>query len=202
LIAHLADIELPAIAANTSDRFAKEPAIAVLLKRWDGLRHQAAYLDQLAESQLSPAEDKLRNELLKLDRDVMKYSRPKNAYARFSQEDFDRRFGQRPASLVRSLDRYERAHRTIYVYDYYDRAPIYQDFLWWDLMTDGRINGSAIPDVQEFHESHPDYSYDRDRFLDDEAVAAAAIADADSGADALQCGPDSDPSDTSFSDPS
>jgi hypothetical protein len=45
-------------------------------------------------------------------------------------------------------------------------------------MTDGRLDGDFIPEVATFRQSHPDYRYQRDA-SDDDALAAAATAEAD-----------------------
>src|SRR5262249_12429139 len=34
--------------------------------------------------------------------------------------------------------------------------------LWWDLMTRGRYDGSYIPEVQTYHQTHPEYEFNPD----------------------------------------
>ena len=203
LLAYLGDMDAAAIA----DRLKDEPDLQGALKRWDGLRHKVEYLDQLSEKQLGETEQKIWKEQQKLERDVMKYSRPKNQNARFPAGDFERRFQDRPRHYWSSMDRYERAYDTIYVYDRYERASLVENFLWWDLMTGGRINGRFIPAVDDHYRSYPDYHFDRSAFSDDrtfdrtfdgdhqeDAAAAASIAGEGAGQslpdDAIMSTPD------------
>ena len=178
---YLQDLEAPAIAERLKD----EPDLQSLLKRWDGLRHKLGYLDELSQKQLDETEQKIRSEQQKLERDVMKYSRPKNQDARFPAGDFERRFQDRPRSFWTSINRYERSYDTVYGYDGYERASLVESFLWWDLMTDGRIHGRYISDVERHYQTYPHYHYERSMFddrddrRDRDDLAAAAVAGAD-----------------------
>jgi hypothetical protein len=68
------------------------------------------------------------------------------------------------------------------VYDDWSRARAYDDFVWWYLMTDGRVPGHYIPEVAVFEQHHPEWAQglpatDHDDW--DDSAAAAAIASAD-----------------------
>ncbi len=177
LARHLGDLDLSALGP----RFAPYADLDLLAKRCWGLRQQIVYADRLAEKHLdAPAAD-LRAAIAKLDRDVTKYSRPKNQWASIPGEVFERRFQSRAPRFQKSWQHYQRAHGAVYGFHGYDRGSLASDFLWWDLMTDGRVDGDFIPEVQAFRRQNPDYQYQRP--LDDDPAAdiaaAAAVADLD-----------------------
>lgn len=167
-------LESPEIVA---ERLSGEGDLEVLLKTGVGLRKKRDYLGQLALTQLSEPAARIEEALAKLDRDIAKYSRPKRAGERFEAQAFERRFRDRSESFGKSLRRYDSASGAIHSFDDYGRASLTGDFLWWDLMTDGRIDGNFIPEVEGFRESHPDYTWRSESFDDDRAAAAAADAD-------------------------
>jgi hypothetical protein len=161
------------------NRLTGSPDLELLLKTWSGLAHKLDYLDRLADSQLMPLENTLRDELGKLRSDMVKYSRPKKAWTQFDPDKFQRRFGpERAARWRKRRTRYDTTYDTVWAFDRYDRASFVEDFLWWDLMTDGRLDGDFIPEVVHFRQSHPSYTYQRDT-SDDDARAAFAAAEAD-----------------------
>lgn len=150
--------------------------VELLAKKFFGMAHQRDYLAKLAEAQLLPMQRRLMEEDTKLARDQIKYQRPKKAYTRFPEDKFRKRFYGRNVKFRKFRDRYRRTHETVYTFDSWDRGRLVGDFLWWDVVTDGRLDGDFIPEVSEFRRSHPDYRYERD-FHDQDA--AAAVADVD-----------------------
>ncbi len=178
LTRHLSDVDVGALG----ERFAQAPHVEVLAKRVAGLSQQIVYLDRLAQKNLDEPEAELRRALQKVDRTISKYSRPKHqssyvegaAVARLSQSYAER--------YQRSSQRFQKQYNRVYVFEDYDRGRLATDFLWWDLMTDGRIDGNFMPEVRTFHERHPDYHYERWQDADDhdDAVAAAAALGQDS----------------------
>lgn len=161
------------------ERLAQDPEIELLAKAWAGLRKQAFYMAQLRVHKLDEPEGSLEKELAKLRRKQLKYRRPKHAYTRFSASDFQRQFKDRRPRFQKHWKRYDRAYSSVWRFDRYDRGALRDDFLWWDLMTDGRVRGDFIPEVHRFHQAHPSYRYERPGGDDDEALAAAAVAGAD-----------------------
>jgi hypothetical protein len=170
---YLTDLGPTALA----DRLEREPELLLLTKRMSGLKHQIDYLDQIA-GQVETMRQALLEERSKVGRERYKWSRPKHAWMTFDPEASDKRFRLRPAKMRQRRERFWATYDTVSGFDRYDRARLVEDFLWWDLMTDGRIDGDFIPEVRAFHTHHPDYRYDRiDRDLfDDRADAAAAAA--------------------------
>ncbi|MDX1932971.1 MAG: hypothetical protein SFU56_10230 [Capsulimonadales bacterium] len=129
----------------------------------DGMEHQIRYLDDLSVkvrqdlSQLAQRANRLEDEQQRYASDRYRYRNK-----RFSQEQFDKRFDRRRIERYDVLyNRYNRAGTTIYVFDDYYRASPLEEFLWWDVMTDGRIDGNFIPEVQEYRAMNPGYVYER-----------------------------------------
>lgn len=159
---------------------AGDPHVELLAKKALGLVHQRDYHAALADRQLQPMLRRLREEDAKLARDQVKYMRPKKAWTRFPAAKFEKRFHGRHVKFTKFRDRYRRTHETVYTFDDYGRGRFVEDFLWWDVVTDGRFDGDFIPEVSRFRQEHPGYRYERD--LDDRD-AATAVADADRFAD-------------------
>ena len=60
-------------------------------------------------------------------------------------------------------------------FDRYSRASFATNFLWWDVMTDGRLDGDFIPEVQKHRSVHGGRSRSS-RDDDFESAAAAVVA--------------------------
>jgi len=170
---HLSEIDL----AILGERFAQAPHVEILAKRVAGLGQKLHYLDRIAEKNLHEPEAALRKQQQKMGRDIAKYSRPKHAYTVIPVHVAEKRSVSFWDRHRRSQERFEKHYGRVYAFDAWDRGRLAQDFLWWDLMTDGRIDGDFIPEVHDFHQRYPDarpsYGYDRD---DHGMHAAAAVA--------------------------
>ena len=159
--------------ARLAPRLKADPALELLAVRFDGLSRQREYLGELA-GQHAIALGALSEDLAKAQRAAAKWRRPKSAYKPVTEEQLAKLRQRRDERHRKRLARVGRGHATVFGFAAYDRGSLAADFLWWDLMTDGRIDGSFVPGVQRFHEQHPEYRYERhDR---DEAEAAAAVA--------------------------
>jgi hypothetical protein len=160
-----------------SESLAAYPAFTILTKKWSGLSHQLKYLDAVKEKEIDPARQRIDGEMDKLQKDIVKYNRPKKAFTAFPPEVFQKRFDpQRVEKLRHRIRRVEKTHTTVYHFNRYDRGSFASDFLWWDLMTDGRLDGNFIPEVRTFHETRPNYQYERSTAFDDNDLASAAAA--------------------------
>ncbi|MBL7999602.1 MAG: hypothetical protein JNL32_13320 [Candidatus Kapabacteria bacterium] len=135
-----------------------------IIKRYaviDGMKHQDEYLGNLNVkinadiASLNDKAAKLRDEKLRYENDRYKF-RNKS----FTDEQFGKRFGNN--RYANSYDRYNRMGETIYVFNDYNRASPFTEFLWWDVMTDGRLDGNFIPEVSSYRDANPDYRYERD----------------------------------------
>lgn len=134
----------------------------------DGVSHQTRYLDatsQRVENDLATLLDRagrLREEERRYRGDRHRY---RNKW--FTDEQFAKRFG-RTARYGPLADRYDRVSDTIVVFDRYDRYDPVGDMLWWDLITDGRIDGDFIPEVAQWRQQHPDAVWDAPPDPDDD----------------------------------
>jgi hypothetical protein len=147
-------------------RLASVPELEILTKRLFGLDAKLAYFVRLADLQLAPLEREIQAAKTRAAYEAQKYRRPKNAYRAYPRADFERRFRPRRERYQKGWQRYQRASDMVYGFDRYDRADFASDLLWWDLMTDGRIDGDFLPEVQAFRREHPDYRYDRSGWSD------------------------------------
>lgn len=171
---HLADLPDEAHA----DLLAALPQVAVTVQKWSGLSHQVKYLEAMEQQQIDPALARVEGDIGKLQKDVLKYSRPKNSGVRFAPADFQRRFDRsRIEKLEHRVGRMEWGHNRVVVFDRYDRGSLASDFLWWDLMTDGKLDGDFIPEVRHFHDVRESQGFSRTvRYQDDDDLAAASAA--------------------------
>ncbi|UQA63048.1 hypothetical protein [Polyangium aurulentum] len=172
LARHLSEIDLSALG----ERLAKAPHVEILAKRVVGLSQQIVYLDRLAQKHLDEPESALRGALGKIERTIAKYSRPKYHGAQVEGAAVERLSHGFSDRYQRIGQRFEKQYNRVYVFHDYDRGSLATDFLWWDLMTDGRIDGNFIPEVRSFHERNPGYHYERWRDADDDHDDAAAAA--------------------------
>lgn len=125
------------------------PAAEQVFKRIAGLKKKHEYLASLAENQVKSPLSELKAMEQKLRHERNKLLRPKNSGRRWAQADYQRRFGNDRVSKWQK--RRERIHNTrthIVEYHHYDRWDPYGDFLWWDLMSDGQLDGNFIDEVR------------------------------------------------------
>lgn len=171
LAAHLSAGGVAVLAGRTL------PAdVALLVKTVLGLEKKLEYLAQLATTALDQPFLELRTQREKLEHDAVKYARPKRAGTIFSAEEFQHRFRDRSAGWARRRQRYDRTVQAIAGFEDYGRARFADDFLWWDLMTDGRLDGDFVPEVAQHRADHPGYRWERTH---DDTWAAAAAAGRD-----------------------
>ncbi len=79
---------------------------------------------------------------------------PKKQGFRMTQEEFDRRFRDRNDAWNKRWQRYDTTRSQIIVYERYDTYDPVADVIWWDIMTDGRLDGNFIPEVHHHHDVH------------------------------------------------
>ena len=133
---------------------AERPDSVGLIKRLHGVEKKMEYLDELARRYLHAEREQLIAAINKLTAKIEKYSRPKNAYALIPVEDANS-WLRSPSKLASRRARYRESYDRVYEFDRYDFYDYARDMLWWDLMTDGRIDGDFIPEVQTWRAEHP-----------------------------------------------
>ncbi|MFZ1573128.1 MAG: hypothetical protein IPP08_08680 [Chlorobiota bacterium] len=151
--------------SNSSDKTSKEefvkfyPDSELIFTTLDGLNHQSDYLNELNNKIMNDREillqksNKLADEANRYQSNPEKYSNKS-----FDRDKFHQRFNRDKSRYTNLNSRYHNAGNQIYEFNDYGRASLLQDFLWYDLMTDGRLDGNFIPQVQEYYNYHPDYN--------------------------------------------
>ena len=193
---YLRDIDLVAIG----DRLAREPQIDGMAKRYLGLSKQTSYLRDSGQHLLKNTVAPVEQTISSLDREIVKYQRPKLAYTALPAERMSRlqQMVLRNTKSRQQSERYRQTSVVVYSFDDYRYGRLDDDFLWWDLMahsysqryeTPTKIYGNFIPEVADFRASHPDYRYQSSSSLDllDDAesrAAAASLSQQDDGSSA------------------
>lgn len=134
---------------------AASPEVVGVIKRVHGMEKKIEYLDELTRRYLHAEREQLIAAITKLNTKVEKYSRPKHAYSLIPVEEANRWLKGPTEKLGSRRDRFRESYRRVYEFDRYDVYDYARDMLWWDLMTDGRIDGDFIPEVQAWREQHP-----------------------------------------------
>lgn len=177
-------------ASLVSARLTAYPAIRLLFLRASGTAAKIAYLDGVERKNADEIQRELAAERAKVEAIELRTRRrwapmPADKYARFAVD--------RSPRYEKRWQRIGKVYQTVYTYDRWDRGRYYDDLLWWDLMTRGRYDGSYLPEVAYFHQSHPTYVFDPDyKSLAADQGARDEGLDADADADAAAAGADWD----------
>lgn len=145
------------------DSLPNPDALRSRLNEISGMSAQTEYLDGL-RTQVERESATIAERAEKLRQERNRYAENRHRYRnkQFSDDQWNKRFGgHRTARYEPIYGRYQRASDTVYVFHDYNRASGLDDFLWWDVMTDGRMDGNFIPEVREWRDHNPDYRYER-----------------------------------------
>lgn len=174
----------------------REPPTRLIFLRASGLRAKVSYLDGLFQANVGKMSMELRERHAKLTKIEAAYARrPRTMPA----DQFAKAFVDKRPKYHARFQKYAKGYHRVQSFDRFHAGRGVEQLLWWDVMTDGRLDGSFLPDVSRFRETHPDYSYhrpDRSFFKEpkedelavpdydepppsDEAVAAATDAGSD-----------------------
>jgi hypothetical protein len=151
------DFVRPLADADLLGLFAKDADLALCAKRVLGLRAKQQYLRRMVDEDVVPSIGAVTEMRGKFERDVAKLSRPKNAGRTFSHAELTRRQpGDRPAKWRKRRERWSTMRTQIVSFHHYDRFDPVADILWWDLMTDGELDGDFVPEVRArgMHDHH------------------------------------------------
>ncbi|MES2463456.1 MAG: hypothetical protein V4671_23020 [Armatimonadota bacterium] len=149
---------------NLIDQLGFPETLQGRIREIDGMEHQVEYMQSLRvqieqdAAQVQERAAKLRDERDRYNANLYRYRNKQ-----FTNDQFEKRF-RRDARYGKLYTRYERTGNTVYVFNDYNRTSGLEDFLWWDVMTDGRLDGNFIPEVQEYVAANPNYQYDRSVF--------------------------------------
>jgi len=151
------------------------PAADLAYRRVVGLKKKQEYLRALAEQQVKAPLADLSAMQAKLYADRTKMLRPKNRTRTWTEEEYRRRFqNDRAEKWQKRRERVNESRTHIVEYHHYDRWTPGSDILWWDLMSDGRLDGNFIDEVRTrpHHQSFAstndsvDVDHSRDSFAD------------------------------------
>lgn len=176
LVEHLLTMEPKWIAP----RLQADPEVHALYLRASGILAKGKYLEAMVQEHTGSLKQQLAPQIQKIDRDIAKFSRPKHYHAWWPRDVIDRRVRSRRDRFHKQQQKFGQHYTTVYVYDDWNRARGYDDFVWWYLMTDNRWSGSYIPEVAAFERSHPEWQHHVPEPTYDDSDAAAAIATSDS----------------------
>jgi hypothetical protein len=118
-----------------------------------------AYLDSIHANNVKELERELATLKQKLDNIETK---TRKRWAPMPADKYQKLAVDPRPRYEKRWQRWGKTYQTVYVYDRWDRARYYDDLLWWDLMTRGRYDGSYVPEVQTYHQTHPEYQFDPD----------------------------------------
>jgi hypothetical protein len=135
-------------AALTS-LMAADPAADLAVKRILGVKKKKTYLGALESEQIKASLRDLGTMKGKLARTRTKLGRPKNRSATYTVAAAERMVGaDRSDRWHKRRQRIDEARTRIVEFHHYDRWNPVSDLLWWDVMTDGRLDGDFIPEVR------------------------------------------------------
>ena len=165
-------------------RLAAEPNLRVMALRAAGLGAKLGYLDGLHREKVGRMVQDLHTTDAKMAQVEARYRRkPVNMRG----DEFERKFVDRAPRYQKSFDRYRSLSSRIYAFDRWHTAPTFSDYLWWDVMMRGRVDGTFLPEVSGYYRAHPGYRYvapvARERGDDVDTDVDAAATAASSGAD-------------------
>lgn len=150
--------------AELGRMFAHDEELRIAAARVGGSQAKRAYLEQLLKELIDASLTDLRAALAKNARSMDKLRRPKNAHRSWTGSEFGTLMnGARKTSWAKRRQRIQDARTHIVSFHHYDRWSPATDFLWWDAISDGRIDGDFIPEVRDrdVHHHHHDHAHDR-----------------------------------------
>jgi len=148
---------LSADTSLVSQRLAPFNALRILFLRASGLTAKLSYLDGIQRATVDEMQKDLVAQKQKLDTIEQ---RTRRRWAPMPYDKYQKLADDRRPRYEKRWQRYDKVYTTVYTFDRWDRGRRFEDLLWWDLMTRGRYDGSYIHEVHQFHQTHPDYSFD------------------------------------------
>lgn len=142
-----------------------DEAATLAYKRVVGIGKKQHYLEALNSEQIKASIAELDASEEKLRRNLRKLLRSKYDLQTFSPGEVQRMAGpERTAKWQKRRKHYEETRSTVVEFHHYDRYDPLRDWLWWDVMSDGRLDGNFISEVREHGPSS--YSHHRHNDVD------------------------------------
>lgn len=137
------------------------PDVDLAWRRIAGLKKKKEYLAALAAEQVKAPLAELQAFRTKLVADANKLQRPKNASRVWGAADWERRFGNdRVPKWQKRRERIQYTRQHIVEFHHYDRWNPVGDLLWWDVMSDGQLDGNFISEVRARPHHHVHHHHD------------------------------------------
>jgi len=157
------------------------PAAHTAMLRITGIEKKGEYLGALENQQIRTALRELGQQEQKLMRTRAKLLRPKNANRRWDSNEARRMVGQsRRERWDKRHQRWSETRTQIVQFNDYHHYNPAADLLWWDVMTDGRLDGDFIPEVHArgprtdvHHHHHHHHERERDSWRDSQTFDAS-----------------------------
>ena len=155
----------PLADADVAALLLQSPTIDLAWRRIAGLRKKQEYLQALAAEQVVGPLGEIKALRTKLVADTNKLMRPKNVARYWPATDWDRRFqNDRAPKWQKRRERIQHTRSHIVQFHHYDRWNPTSDLLWWDVMSDGQLDGNFIHEVRSrpHHHHHQTQHHDTD----------------------------------------
>lgn len=135
-----------------------------LIKKLEGVEKKLTYLKEMVANQEQQEKAVLQEYLFKLNKKVMKYQRPKYYHYTVPNRDAAILYMDPKEKLFNKRNKFWKHYDVVFDFDDYDYYDYQKDMLWWDLMTDGELDGNYIQEVNHFYSNHPGYHYQHDYY--------------------------------------
>jgi hypothetical protein len=142
--------------ADLAERGRGREDLLSALKHLEGLEKKIEYLEALTRQYVDSDAEALLDRITGLEKKVQKYSRPKNRSARIPAAEADRWLKDPTPKVRERWGRYRTAHTRVYSFNRYDDYDFFSNYLWWDVMTDGELDGNFINEVSDYRAEHPE----------------------------------------------
>lgn len=171
----LKDHVKPLDEASLAGLMAFDEGAALAVKRILGVQKKKTYLGALDQEQVKTSLHELGVMKQKLGRTRTKLGRSKNQHKTWTRAEAERMVGaDRSDRWHKRRQRIDEARTRIVEFHRYDRWDPVRDLLWWDVMTDGRLDGNFIPEVRDHrdhvHHHHQEVASHRDHWQNDRDV--------------------------------
>lgn len=164
--------------AKREEIAALDPNLNTFLKKELGLSKQIQYLSELTVTRVDNHVQQVQLEREKVGRKIdklkMKLRRRKRKW--YSRSDIDRMTTVKADKWEKRRHKIDKIRRKVADFKKYDDGSIQEDFLWWDLITNGSY-GDDIYEVRTHRSQFPNWDHrrHRDPWEDDEIVEAQLI---------------------------
>lgn len=150
LIEHIQGLA-PAVMHQLSQSESIREQLALI----SGLTAKIRYMEALRERRLDADRMAVDKALAKANQTINKTFRSKNASRSWADHEVAAATPSLRDRLAPKWEKHQTTVRTLLDFTAYTAVDLATDFLWWDVITDGRLDGDFIPEVQQYRRVHP-----------------------------------------------